>query len=168
MSLTHTISVILAAGSLAALVLVAYVLLRDKISKRTALWIAFIGATIATLGSLYYSEIVGFEPCRLCWFQRIFMYPLVIILGLGLWRKHDISDYLLGLSIPGFLIAAYQWVLQMRYTFSTVSDSCSATGVSCAAPEFMIFGFVSIPFLSMSMFLLLVVLGWTMKRHKPL
>jgi disulfide bond formation protein DsbB len=168
MSLTHTISVVLAVGSLAALALGTYVLLRNHIPKRVALWMAFIGALIATLGSLYYSEIAGFEPCRLCWFQRIFMYPLVLILGMSLWRKHDASDYVLGLSIPGFLIAAYQWVLQMRYTFSTVSDSCSATGVSCAAPEFMIFGFVSIPFLSLVMFLLLIVLGWTMKRHKPL
>jgi disulfide bond formation protein DsbB len=165
MSLTSNITFVLAVGSLLTLLVCVYLFAHGKKHQHQALWIAFIGATIATLGSLYYSEIAGFEPCRLCWYQRIFMYPLVLILGVSLWRKRDASDYLLALAIPGALIAAYHWGIQMMALATPgFSDSCSALGASCISAEFMTLGFISIPFLSLSMFLLLIVLAWTMKR----
>src|SRR3972149_7646759 len=72
--------------------------------------LSLIVALTATLGSLYFSEVAGFEPCKLCWLQRIFMYPLVIILGTAYLRKlKDTWNYVLPLSITGGLIAAYHY-----------------------------------------------------------
>src|SRR3990167_11056557 len=68
------------------------------LSKR-AFILAFLVALIATLGSLTYSEILGYDPCKLCWIQRIFMYPQVLVLGLALWGKHKESKALLDTSL---------------------------------------------------------------------
>ena len=86
----------------------------EFISKRAVLF-SFIVALIATLGSLFYSEIAGFEPCKLCWFQRIFMYPQVILLGITLWKKSGVSTIYnsLALSIIGAIIAGYHYLLQI-------------------------------------------------------
>src|SRR3989344_6570372 len=72
------------------------------------LLLAFIAALISVGGSLFYSQIAGFTPCELCWFQRIFMYPLVFLLGLALLKKNShIIDYALSLSIVGGIISLY-------------------------------------------------------------
>lgn len=62
--------------------------------------LAWLAATVATLGSLYLSEVADFPPCRLCWFQRIAVYPLVVVLGLG-WLRRDTSVRLYGLALAG-------------------------------------------------------------------
>ncbi|MEK7067519.1 MAG: disulfide bond formation protein B, partial [Patescibacteria group bacterium] len=61
---------------------------------------AFIIALLATLGSLFYSEVAGFEPCKLCWYQRIFMYPQVLLWGIAWWKKDKhIADYAVSLAL---------------------------------------------------------------------
>ena len=70
-------------------------------------WLAFIIALAATLGSLYYSEIAGFIPCRLCWYQRILMYPLVAVTFVGALRRDDfLPSYVLPLSITTTALTA--------------------------------------------------------------
>ena len=126
-------------GQLAALVLL-FVWLRGKPSSlrqfvgRFSLPFAFAISLVSTLGSLYFSELKGFEPCVLCWYQRILIYPQVLLLGLALWRKEKvIVDYVLGLSIIGVVIAAYQYYGQMfnpsSLPFSI--DFCSSFTVFC-------------------------------------
>lgn len=115
-------------------------------------------ALIATLGSLFFSEIAGYEPCKLCWFQRIFMYPMAIILGIALFRKLNARPYVLPLAILGIPIAAYHYGLQV-YAKATpgFSDACSATGVSCVTANFT-YGFITIPLMAFVAFTLITIL----------
>ncbi|MBI2442360.1 MAG: disulfide bond formation protein B [Candidatus Levybacteria bacterium] len=119
--------------------------------RKYVLYIALVQALVATLGSLYFSEIAGIVPCVLCWYQRICMYPLVVILAVGILKKDKlVAHYVLPLSIIGFLIATYHFLLQMGVVPESVAP-CVA-GVSCASRFVQWFGFVTIPFLSMVAF----------------
>lgn len=120
--------------------------------KQRALPGAFVVSLIATLGSLFYSEVAGFTPCKLCWFQRIFMYPLPIILGLGLLKKDKkIAKYGLVLSLIGAVIALYHYWLQVS---GVESVSCSLVGYSpsCSNYFFLRFGYITIAMQSLTAF----------------
>ncbi len=120
---------------------------------------------LAAMGlSLFYSEIKGFEPCMLCWVQRIFLYPQVIILGLALWKRDDqVSDYSLGLSLPGALVAAYHYYGQMLQSSALVCRS-GETISPCAQRFVFEFGYVTIPMMALTAFLALTVLMLMHKR----
>jgi hypothetical protein len=110
-------------------------------------------ALVATAGSLYYSEVVGFVPCILCWYQRIAMYPLVLVLGVGVLRK-DVNawSYGLPLSVVGLAIALYHVTIQFR---PALDVGACGTGVPCTARYLAIFGFVSLPVMAAGGFLLI-------------
>lgn len=124
----------------------------------TALLAAFVVATLATIGSLYFSEVAHFEPCRLCWYQRIAMYPLVVVLGIAAWRR-DISvrRYAVPVAVIGALIATYHYALEWLPWLD--SGVCAAT-TPCTIVWFRQLGFVSLPYLALSAFLLIVALLW--------
>lgn len=129
----------------------------SKISP-LAIVFAFIIAVTATSGSLYLSEIAGFEPCKLCWFQRIFMYPQALILGIAVFiKKKDVYNYLLPLSIIGSLIGAYHYYHQMR---PDITIPCSTVGfsVSCSQRFFTHYGYITIPWMSFSAFVIITLL----------
>ncbi len=118
---------------------------------------SFIVALVATSGSLYLSEIAHFEPCKLCWFQRIFMYPLVILLGISLWQKtKDVWRYVLPLAVVGGVIALYHYYLQVT---PNALAPCSTVGisVSCSERPFIHFGYITIPWMSLSAFTLIMI-----------
>ena len=118
--------------------------------------LAWTIASLASIGSLFYSEISGFVPCTYCWYERIAMYPLVLILGVGIYLKSkDSWLYGLPLSIIGLIITIYHYQLQIFPDQS--SPSCS-TEVSCTGTWIMEFGFVTMPFMALSTFLLISVL----------
>ena len=100
-----------------------------EFARSHALLLAFATALIATLGSLTYSEILGYEPCKLCWIQRIFMYPQALILGLAIWGKHKgvnaLLDVSLVLSVIGALVAADHYLMQLGIV---PEGSCAAVG----------------------------------------
>jgi disulfide bond formation protein DsbB len=122
--------------------------------SRYASQLAFGPAIAALLGSLYFSEIAGFIPCELCWYQRILMYPIVVILLVGIFNDDWLlPKYVLPLSITGFLVSSYHYGLQNHIFGSTV---CSA-GVSCATREINVFGFITIPFLAGIAFFLITL-----------
>lgn len=119
---------------------------------------AFLVALVATAGSLFFSEVAGYEPCRLCWAQRIFMYPQVILLGLAWLRKDNkIIDYALLLSVIGASISLYH---NYFYYTEKVADFCglSAAGLSCATRYFTEFGYITIPLMALTAFLSLIFL----------
>lgn len=124
--------------------------------RERSLLVAFIVSLLATLGSLTYSNIIGFAPCELCWFQRIFMYPQVILMGAALIRK-DVSMRIYGLvlSVIGGAIALYHYLGQI----GVASLPCSATGysVSCAEKFVLEFGYITIPVMALSAFLLIAI-----------
>jgi len=126
---------------------------------------SLIIALVATGGSLYLSEIAHFEPCRLCWYQRIFMYPLVFLLGISLWKKtKDVWIYVLPLAIVGAVIALYHYYLQV--TPSALAP-CSTVGisVSCSERPFIHFGYITIPWMSLSAFTLIII-GMFLRKSK--
>lgn len=119
---------------------------------------AFLISLIATLGSLFYSEILHYQPCKLCWFQRIFMYPQVILLGLAVWHKDlNIKKYSLSLSVIGLLIAAYHYLMQIGWI---IAINCGAVGysVSCTETFILQYGYITIPMMSLTAFGLMALL----------
>lgn len=126
-----------------------------------AMWII---ATVATLGSLFFSEFMDFVPCTMCWYQRIFMYPMVFIFLIGILEvDKGVVKYSIPLSVIGFLIAVYHNLLH----FGIVPESATpcSQGVSCATKYIEWFGFVTIPFLSMVAFGLIIILTFVLRRE---
>ena len=122
----------------------------------SALWLAFLVALTATLGSLYLSEIAHFVPCTLCWYQRIAMYPLVPILGIAAWHRDvGVARYAVPLAAIGAVVSIYHYQLE-RFP-SQASVSCSAEA-PCTVVWIWKFHFVSIPFMALSGFALIVTL----------
>jgi len=110
-------------------------------------------AVVATLGSLYFSNVLGFPPCVLCWYQRIAMYPQVVILSVGLLLR-DARAYLyaLPLALAGLGVAVYHNLLYYKLLPESI-EPCML-GVSCTTKFIEWFGFVTIPLLSLAAFLL--------------
>lgn len=113
----------------------------------------------ATLGSLFYSEIASFTPCVLCWYQRIFMYPIPILLGVGIFFKDNIRKSVIVISTIGGLIALYHYVVQM----STIV-SCSVDGVDCSIRYLIGFGYITIPLMALTAFTLIALLTYFNKK----
>ena len=152
-----------------AVIIVSFATKQDNILNffaKHALVFSFTVALVVTLGSLFYSEITGYEPCKLCWFQRILMYPQVILLVLALLKKDNgIVLYSLSLSFIGALIAGYHYLLQFGIA---PSIGCSAVGysVDCAKRFIMGFGYITIPMMSLTSFLLIISFMLVLKRTK--
>ena len=118
-------------------------------------WLFFAWATavLATLGSLYLSEVVHFVPCSLCWFQRIFMYPLTIVLGIASAKKQaEIVSYVLPLVAIGGAFSAYHIWIQERPR-DTGGPFCGPT--SCVTDVLNAFGFLTVPMLALTAFLMI-------------
>lgn len=123
------------------------------------LWLAGGVAIAATLGSLYLSEIVHLIPCKLCWYQRIAMYPIAIMLPIAAWRKDNgIRLYAAVLAVIGLGIAIWHRLMQAYPSLD--SGACAAVGPPCSAPYIKEFGFVTIPYMALSAFVLILVLLW--------
>lgn len=126
-------------------------------TRKYGLYLAWLLATVASLVSLYLSDIKHLEPCHLCWLQRICLFPLVIILGIACHRGFlDIVRYVLPQVIIGFLFAAYQIAIQEIPGWNPI-DICGA-GPSCSKKHFIGLGPITIPMLSAAGFVVLAIL----------
>ncbi len=113
-------------------------------------------AIVATVGSLYFSEVRAFVPCVLCWWQRIFMYPLVLVLGVATFRQERGAwRYALPLAIVGFAFSTYHYLIQK--VPSLAPPAMCAAGVPCTGQYVNYFGFVTIPFMAGTAFALIGV-----------
>ena len=122
-------------------------------------WLAFVIALVATLGSLYYSEIAGFIPCRLCWYQRILMYPLVVVTLVGALKRDEyLPVYVLPLSIIGIFVSGYH--VLMERGIIPPSNTCAAD-VPCNISYVNYLGFITIAVMAFTAFTLitLIMLG---------
>ena len=133
-------------------------------SNWTILFICWIIAAVSTLGSLFFSEIMEFAPCALCWYQRVFMFPLVILLLVGLFPfDKSIIKYALPLALTGWGFAFYHYLLYSGFIPESLQP-CSQ-GVSCSETYVDLFGFLTIPMLSLISFSTLVALLLVLKRR---
>lgn len=126
-------------------------LLGDK-----AIWLAWIVALTASAGSLIYSDVVGFEPCLLCWYQRIAMYPLAVILLVGaIRREFQVKYYALPLALTGLGISIYHYSLQRNPSLE--GGACDPSN-PCSNIFVEMFGFMTIPFMAGTGFMVVAVL----------
>ncbi len=114
----------------------------------TALFAAWLLATSAVAGSMFFSEVMALPPCSLCWYQRIFMFPLPLVLLVGLFPYDPRAPrYGLALALPGLGVALWHTLLYVGILPESAAP-CSQ-GVSCSQPTFELFGLLSIPMLSL-------------------
>lgn len=135
-------------------------------SKRieNALLVMWVFAFSATLGSLYFSEIRGYEPCELCWYQRILMYPLVLIIGVAIVQKNaKIALTTLVFSSIGALTSLYHYGIQKLDFLRDSAPSCGR--VSCTGEYVNYFGFVTIPFMALTAFVAIAVISFYVLKH---
>ncbi|MEK3992954.1 MULTISPECIES: disulfide oxidoreductase [Robertmurraya] len=126
-------------------------------SNQVYLYMAWIVSITAMLGSLYFSEIRGFIPCELCWYQRILMYPLTLILGIGTFQNDlSVKKIALPMAIIGWCISFYHYMLQKVPGLAELKPCVN--GVPCTTEYINWFGFVTIPFLALTAFTIIIYL----------
>lgn len=177
---THDAIVVLAALGVAGQALAAFVLLAGALHLAGVpgplrlvrasiwgyeLWLVFLVAAFATGGSLFFSEIAGFIPCELCWFQRICMYPLTIVTLLAaLANDRRVARYLLPLPLVGACVSIYHLLVENRVVEQAQACLISAPG-GCATKWIEEFGYVTIPTLALTGFVL--CLGFLLLAAAP-
>jgi disulfide bond formation protein DsbB len=121
-----------------------------------AIWLAWIVAMVCTVGSLIYSEVIHFVPCRLCWFQRIAMYPLALVLLVGAIRREAVVRYYaLPLTLTGLAVSIYHNLIQLNPSLE--GGACDPLN-PCSARTIEVFGFIDLPFMAGAAFILMSVL----------
>lgn len=125
--------------------------------KRERLLFTAWGITImAMFGSLFFSEVLKVIPCELCWYQRILMYPLTLILGMIYIKKeYNHVVYVLPFCILGMLVAGYHYAIQKLSLFYEINTACGR--VSCTEDYMNLFNFITIPLLSFISFVLVLI-----------
>ena len=136
---------------------------------RNGLFCAFGVAVLSTVCPLIYAYVYHLFPCTLCWYQRIFMFPLVIILFLMIKRKeYHNKIYVYALSVIGLGIGVYHYFSQRLY--SIITPGCDAVGMakSCAEYYFIEFGYITIPLMAMTGFILIIFFTHFAQKQKTL
>ncbi len=161
------------ANLISLILLVAIFSKKNNFSKKiinftgsNTLLLAFLATLGASLGSIAYSEIIGFSPCKLCWIQRIFLFPQPIILGLAFLKKDfKITDYIIALSVVGSLVALYH-----SYTLfgGTSLLECTGEGGECSVLYFQTFGYVTLPTMALSIFILSGIIMWVRRVYEKI
>ncbi len=141
----------------------------DQKQVNTLPWIlifsAWLIASVSTLGSLFFSEIMELTPCVLCWYQRIFMFPLAVILLVGLFPPDKkVVNYALPIATIGLFFTVYHCLLFFGFIPENLQP-CSQ-GVSCADSSMKLFGFLPIPLLSLAAFLSIIILLLKTRTHQ--
>lgn len=130
---------------------------RPNTTAWTLLFIAWLIAAVATLGALFLGEVMSLPICVLCWYQRIFMFPLALILPFGLFPyDRKVIRYALPLAVPGWLVAVYHQLLIVGVIPESIKP-CTQ-GIPCKEQVIQWFGFVTIPMLAIAAFSTIIVL----------
>ena len=117
----------------------------------TLVFLAWLLASVATLGALFLGEVMGYTPCVLCWYQRIAMFPLVLILAAGLFPYDPrVLRYALPLAVVGWALALFHWGVASGFIPEQIAP-CNK-GVPCAVEQVVWFGFLTLPMLSVAAF----------------
>jgi len=132
---------------------------------KNAIALSFLTSLAAVGGSLFYSEIMGFEPCVLCWWIRVFLFPLVIIFGVALGRP--ITQNAFSYSVPLALLAA---IVSLYFSYASLGGSailpCTAEGGACSRVYVKAFGYITIPIMSLTVSLFVLLFAWAHKLFK--
>lgn len=127
-----------------------------ELIRKNILYLAWIQSIVAMFGSLFFSEVMKLPPCVLCWYQRILMYPLTVIIAVGILKKDkNIHHYVLPLSISGLCIAIYHNLLY--YGIIPESIQPCRLGISCTTKQIEWLGFITIPLMSLTAFAVITI-----------
>jgi disulfide bond formation protein DsbB len=171
---TQFFSILTLIAQVSVIIIFVSLLFKNRLTKKVisffgghALLLGFIVALVSMLGSLFYSEIAGYTPCKLCWYQRILIYPQVILLGIAFAKKdQQIALYSIVLSILGAGIALYHYLIQIGTIGEILPCSTVGYSVSCAEKFVMTYGYITIPMMSLSAFLLILSLMLAQEKLK--
>lgn len=169
MELFSSLLALVAAVGVVVVVVVRFASPRVAIARQVAdglhgasIWLSWLVAAVATAGSLYFSEVADYVPCRLCWFQRICMYPLAGILLVAAVRKdHNVRWYALPLVVAGLGVSTYHYVIEWKPSLG--EGSCSV-GPSCTDIWFRELGFVTLAFMALAGFAVILALLFVTPR----
>lgn len=172
---TKTLAIFTLLGNVLFVLLMITHVAHKPLFKRIMRWVGkyvlFLGfflSAAATIGSLVYSEVVGYPACILCWIQRIFMYPLPFLFGLALYRKdRAIIPYALLLALLGGVVALYQWTKDMLALYRSVHIPCPAVSAlpSCDRIYVLEFGYITIPMIALNAFILICLILYAAVRQ---
>ncbi len=179
-----SLTIISALGLLAfvAVCVVAVLVMAQKIFRRTwfdalhrflhpyAYQLAFISALMATMASLFLSEVLHFQPCILCWYQRIAMYPQVVLLYVAQLRNERVlTPYLIVMNLVGGMIALYHYSLHVlpRTMLPILPCAKQYAGVPCDKGYDFYFGFMTFPLMAWAVFTLIIILLAFSSLPKP-
>lgn len=141
----------------------------SNLFKKYGIQFIFVFSLVATLGSLGLSFLFEMPPCDLCWYQRMFMYPIVFISGFA-WYKKDFRNgaiYSMMMAIIGALIAMYHYLIQISDSLKSSAAFCSPTSVvDCSIPDFIEFGFVTTPYISLVFFVTIMIASFYVSRKQ--
>ncbi|MGM0803667.1 MAG: disulfide oxidoreductase [Bacillota bacterium] len=128
------------------------------------LLIAWITSIVSLVGSLFFSEVMKFVPCNFCWYQRILMYPLVIVLGVAFYQQdHKVTRYVLPLSFLGIIVSGYHYALQ-KIPALKAFEVCTS-GVPCSGQYINWLGFITIPLLAFVGFMIITICMLWMRKQ---
>jgi disulfide bond formation protein DsbB len=161
------LSVLTLIGGIIVLVLLVSLLIEALTHRRLVLLNAvsqhaflfmLVVALAATCGSLFLSEIAQWAPCKLCWFQRIFMYPQVVVLAIALWKRdRTLARVILAFALIGMVFSVIHYVEQIHATFFAPPEAlepCDASGVPCAQTYTFRFGYITVPMMALTAFVM--------------
>jgi len=128
------------------------------------LLLAWITSIVSLVGSLFFSEVMKFVPCNFCWYQRILMYPLVIVLGVAFYQQdHKVTRYVLPLSFLGIIVSGYHYALQ-KIPALKAFEVCTS-GVPCSGQYINWLGFITIPLLAFVGFMIITICMLWMRKQ---
>lgn len=147
--------------------------IRQKLDEH-AIPVAFLVSLFATLGALTYSNVYAFTVCDFCWYQRIAIYPMILLLGMAVIKSDKyIKPYVITLASAGLLVSVYHWVIHMIAVYGSKAAAeglvpCSTQGIlpSCSQTEILEYGFVTIPFMAIVTLFLVITLMLFVKDKK--
>jgi disulfide bond formation protein DsbB len=165
-------------GNLASIGLLIFFVIRRSIYERIMDWLAswamqigFLISFGATLGSIIYSDVVGFPACILCWIQRIFIYPQMFLFGLAWYRKDGviIAPYMLLLSLIGGAVALYNWAKNMLLQYADINVACPVVpGLpSCDKLYVLELGYITIAMMALNTFIWLAIVMYALMQKRP-
>jgi disulfide bond formation protein DsbB len=169
---TQSFSLLTILCQIGVIIILIALIIQNELSRKIifffgkhALLFSFLIALVATIGSLFYSEVAQYVPCKLCWYQRIMMYPQVVLLGFAYIRKDkSVAAYSILLSSIGAIIATYHYLLQIGKVQEILPCSAVGYSVSCSTKFVMTYGYITIPMMALSGFLLILFLMLAQRR----
>lgn len=133
-----------------------------SLAGRWGIILAFKLSLVATLAALFYSDVLGIPPCPLCWWQRVFLFPQVVLFALALWRGTRVVAVSLSFSALGLVVALYHHALQV---LPGSNLPCPAQGVSCAQRFLFEMGYITFPLVGASVFAFLIMLMLCVRKR---